>query len=113
MRCGRRLGPHRPSVFDNQLLMPEIPQFDANVDPARMLDALIVFVWWEEERAGLHFNEIGLVDCRDRLLDKGHVRRARMGGGTGGGNIEEDWLEVDRMKVCTTATKYANVGDVA
>ena len=107
MRCGRRLWPSRPSVFDHEFhaRMPsdtsaqsERPPSDANLDPARMLDALIVFVWWEEERAGLQFRPpIGLVDCHERLLLKGHVRRIRVEGGAGRSS-GEDWFQVDKMK---------------
>jgi hypothetical protein len=107
MRCGRRIWPSRPSVFDHQFhaRMPsdtsarsERPQSDANLDPARMLDALIVFVWWEEERAGLQFSPpIGLVDCHERLLLKGHVRRIRVEVGAGSSS-GEDWFQVDKMK---------------
>ena len=59
------------------------------VDAARSLDVLVVFVWWEKERQDLAFRPpLGLIDCRARLLAKGHLRQAP---GVG-------WFEVDKMR---------------
>ena len=60
------------------------------VDAARSLDVLVVFVWWEKERQDLAFRPpLGLIDCRARLLAKGHLRQAPQGVG---------WFEVDKMR---------------
>ena len=103
-RCSRRIG--RSALFTRKLSAPRqrdvawASQADAMLDPARSLDALIVFVWWEEERAGLQFQPpFGLVECHERLLSKGHIRRVRVEGADGTGS-SENWFEVDKMKVC-------------
>jgi len=110
-RCSRRIG--RSALFARQVRArrqrDEVAwarkgsQADAMLDPARSLDALIVFVWWEEERAGLQFQPpLGLVECHERLLWKGHIRRVRVEGADGKGDSEY-WFEVDKMKVCAAS----------
>jgi hypothetical protein len=74
----------------------ESSQMDAEVDPARSLDALIVFVWWEEERRGLTFHPpLGLAHCHTHLLAKGHIQRVRVSKYQ---SEQQDWYAVHKMK---------------
>ena len=86
MRCSRRAAPsaadvqqHRTpgsSLRSESTAEGESAPIDVKLDAARRLDALVVFMWWEEERKDLTFlPALGLTDCAEYLLSKGHIRR--------------------------------------
>ena len=101
MRCSRRAAARavaqQPRAGTSSKSIPggESLSIDANVDEARRLDALVVFVWWEDERAGLTFLPmLGLTDCAAYLLSKGHIRRVAPEHEHEDG---ETWFAVDKL----------------
>eukprot|EP00961_Rhodomonas_salina_P083807 1126223-Rhodomonas_salina.5 len=58
---------------------------ERRLDPATTLDALVLFLWWRDERHGVEFDELGLSDChRMAVKDQQVFRMPDLEDGTGG-----------------------------